>query len=260
MEGLSAISQLAPLALSLAPYLVAVHQLHKDADLLDAAARRFLGGPLDVEHSTGGRRAWLTDSLDDLDGADGLARALRRLPAARGGAPAGLVALTCGRRDESTAEANLPVRSFRPQMEIPLPGFIPFRRSPKLALPPLLEVLDHCERERYSEIVISTPGPFGLLGVAVGRLLGIPVVGLWHTDLPSAARRLSGGAAMEDLAWMYLRWLFGQAERIFVPSTRDWELLAERGFSPARLQLLPAPPAPVRAAPAWDDSAVLVTG
>lgn len=263
MEGLAAVSQLAPLALSLAPSLIAVHQLHKDSDLLDAAARRFLDRPIDppglLEGS--GRRAWFTDSLEE---ADGMARVLRRLPAARGtavrGAIGGLMALTCSRRDESAAQAGLPVLSFDPQMEIPLPGFVPFRRRRKLALPPLLEVLDHCERERYSEIVISTPGPFGLLGVAVGRLLGIPVVGLWHTDLPATARRLSGGAAMEDLAWMYLRWLFGQAERIFVPSTRDWELLAERGFSPARLELLPAPPAPVRPQLAWDETAVLAVG
>ncbi|HEY2737447.1 MAG TPA: glycosyltransferase [Thermoanaerobaculia bacterium] len=260
MEGLAAVSQLAPLALSLAPYLVAVHQLHKDADLLDAAARHFPGrsGRQPPELPETGRRAWFTDSLDDLDGADGLARVLRRLPAARSGVmAAGLAALTCSRRDESTAEAGLAVRSFRPLMEIPLPGLMRFRQGRKLALPPLLEVLDHCERERYAEIVISTPGPFGLLGVAVGRLLGIPVTGLWHTDLPSAARRLAGGAALEDLAWMYLRWLFGQTERVFVPSTVDWELLAGRGFPPARLELLPGHPAPARTAKVWDEAAVL---
>jgi len=273
MEGLAAASQLAPLALSLAPYLIAVHQLHKDADLLDAAARRFLGRPLDLdfplsrvaggnwERGPGGegpgRRAWFTDSLDD---AEGLTRVLRRLPAARRGVTNGLAALTCSRRDESTAEAGLAVRSFRPLMEIPLPGLMQFRHRSKLALPPLLEVLDHCERERYAEIVISTPGPFGLLGVAVGRLLGIPVTGLWHTDLPSAARRLAGGAAVEDLAWMYLRWLFGQTERVFVPSTVDWELLAGRGFPPARLELLPGHPAPARSAKVWDEAAVLAVG
>lgn len=241
MEGLAAAAQLAPLALSVAPYLVAVHQLHKDADLLDAAARRFLGRPLDPPG--GGRRAWLTDSLDEEGG---LVRVLRSLP----GAARGLVALTCRRGD---GPYGLAVQSFRPQMEIPLPG-LPRR---KLALPPLLEVLDHCERERYAEIVISTPGPFGLLGIAVGRLLGIPVTGLWCTDLPAAARRLAGGSGMEDLAWIYLRWLFGHAERIFVPSTRDWELLAERGFSPARLELLPHRPAPAPAVPPWDEAPVL---
>jgi predicted metal-dependent phosphoesterase TrpH len=225
MEGLGAVAQLAPLALSVAPYLVAVHQLHKDSDLLDAAAARFLGRRPEGEGM--GRRAWFTDSLHE---ADGLARVLRSLP----GPGRGLTALTCAR---SEAPGSLAVENFRPWMEIPLPG------RHKLALPPLLEVLDHCERERYAEIVISTPGPFGLLGVAVGRLLGIPVTGLWHTDLPFAARRLAGGAAVEELAWAYLRWLFGQAERIFVPSTHDWELLAERGFAPAKLEMVRRSPA-----------------
>jgi hypothetical protein len=115
-------------------------------------------------------------------------------------------------------------------------------------------VLDHCERARFTEIVISTPGPFGLLGVAVGRLLGIPVTALWCTDLPAQARRLGGSPVVEELAWAYLRWLFGQAERIHVPSARDWELLAERGFPPARLELLAARPARTAAAGerGWD--------
>jgi hypothetical protein len=238
MEGLAAVAQLAPLAVSIAPYLVAVHQLHKDADLLAAAAGRFRRRP--AEPAGAGRRAWFTDSLPDADEADAMARVLRSLPQDEresGSGPRPLVALTCGR---GAAPAGLALETFRPWMKIPLLGL-------KVALPPLLDVLDHCERERYSGIVISSPGPCGLLGVAVGRLLGIPVTGLWCTDLPDAARRLAGGAAVEELAWIYLRWLFGQAERIFVPGTRDRELLAERGFSPARLSLLatrPLTPAP----------------
>jgi len=228
MEGLAAVAQLAPLAVSIAPYLVAVHQLHKDADLLAAAGARFRRCP--PEPAGGNRRAWFTDSLPDADEADAMARVLRSLPQ-----DGPLVALTCGR---GAAPAGLALATFRPWMEVPLLGL-------KLALPPLLEVLNHCERERYTGIVISSPGPCGLLGVAVGRLLGIPITGLWCTDLPAAARQLAGGAAVEEIAWVYLRWLFGQAERIFVPGTRDWELLAERGFSPARLELLTPPSAAV---------------
>jgi hypothetical protein len=244
MEGLAAAAQLAPLALSVAPYLVAVHQLHKDEDLLDAAAQRFLGRRPDraEDRESAGRRAWFTDSLAE---AEGTARILRTLP----GPGRGVTAITCARESEP---AGVAVRSFRPQMEIPLPGRVPRR---KLALPPLLEVLDHCERERYAEIVITTPGPLGALGVAVGRLLGLPVTGVWCTDLPAEARRLAGGAAVEELAWVYLRWLFGQTERIFVPSTQDWELLAERGFSPVRLELLAKPPAPAAVKP-WDEAPV----
>ena len=225
MEGLASISHLAPLALSVAPYLVAAHSLHKDADLLDEASLRFLGErPEEGSNGRRDRRAWLTDSLAD---AEGVAQALRTLP----GPDRELVALTCAAEE---APAGLEVRSFRPLMCIRLPGW----ERRKLAVPPLLEVLDHCERERYAEIVISSPGPFGLLGVAAGRLLGIPVTGLYCTELPSQVRQLAGSEALEALSWSYLRWLFGHAERLWVPSTREWELLAGHGFSPARLALL----------------------
>jgi len=86
-----------------------------------------------------------------------------------------------------------------------------------------------------------------------------PVTAFWCTDLPAAARRLAGGPAVEELAWVYLRWLFGQAAKIFVPGTEDWELLAERGFSPARLELLARRPAPAPLRP-WDEAPAFAGG
>jgi len=39
----------------------------------------------------------------------------------------------------------------------PLPGY----EQQRLALPPVLDVVERIERERYSELVRSTPGPVG---------------------------------------------------------------------------------------------------
>lgn len=231
MEGLAAVSQLAPLALSVAPYLVAVHSLHKDADLLDAASGRFLGRRLE---GRSGKRAWLTDSLA---AAEGMARSL---PGGRE-----IEALTCAAAEGRTA---LPVHRFRPQMQIPLPGW----QRHKLLIPSLLEVIDRCEAERYAEIVISTPGPFGLLGLAAGKLLGIPVTAVWQDDIPARVGAASGSAALQELSWTYLRWLFGQAGRIWVPSQSERETLAARGFAPARLSVIAARPEVLVLPRAWD--------
>jgi hypothetical protein len=215
--GLSALSHLAPLAVSVAPYLVALHAQHKDAHLLEAASLRFLGerpeGPLP------GRKAWFTDTLTDVNG--GLA------------GEGGIVAVTCGQRPLQQAKA---VKSFQPILQLPLPGY----GSLKMTLPPLLEVLDHCERERYSEILISTPGPLGLVGLAAGKLLGIPVTGIFHTDFPGSVRRLAGSPALEEMTWGYMRWFFGQMGKLYVTSPACRQLLAGRGFDPSRLDLLPA--------------------
>jgi hypothetical protein len=218
MEGLSSISQLAPLALSLAPHLVAVHSLHKDADLLDAASERFLGRPVE---GRSGKRVWLTDSLA---AADGMERVLR------GGTD--LDVFTC---DRDAARPFLSIHRFRAQMRIPLPGW----ERREISIPPLLEVLDRCETGRYAGIVISTPGPFGLLGALAGKLLGVPVTAVWQDDVPARVRAASGSESLEAMTWMYLRWLFGQAERIWVPSRPERETLIARGFDPARLVPLP---------------------
>jgi len=226
MEGLASVAQLAPFALSVAPHLVAVHSLHKDADLLDVAAERFLGGRLE---GRSGKRAWLTDSLFE---AGGMTEVLETLPGAELGS---LEAITCASSADSRM-SGLQVHRFPAWLQIPLPGW----DGRKLAIPPVLEVVDHCETERYSEIVISTPGPFGLLGLLAGKLLGIPVTAVWQEDISARVRFVSGSETLTEIAWAYQRWLFGQAKRIWVPSQLERKTLVARGFDPAKLAVIPA--------------------
>ena len=221
MEGLASVAQLAPFALSVAPHLVAVHSLHKDADLLDQTSERFLGRRLE---GRSGKRGWLTDSLG---AAEGMARVLPGDPGD------GFEALTCAALPRRT---GLPVHRFPAWLQVPLPGW----ERRKLAIPPLLEVIDRCETERYSEIVISTPGPFGLLGLLAGRLLGIPVTAVWQEDVAARVRSASGSDTLAEMSWIYLRWLFGQASRIWVPSQHERETLIARGFDQERLAVIPA--------------------
>lgn len=225
-ESLSALTHLAPLALSAAPYLVALQAQHKDADLLEAASQRFLGRA--PEGDRPGKKAWFTDTLADVNGAAKTIRTLSSLARERGRE---LVAVTCG----GDIPPDLPVRAFEPLLEVPLPGY----ESQVLRVPPMLEMLDLCERERYSELLISTPGPIGLAGLVAGKLLGIRLTAIYHTDFPSYVRHLSGSPGLEDLTWAYMRWFFGQMDRVYVASRCYLDLLAARGFDPARLELLP---------------------
>ena len=225
-ESLSALTHLAPLALSAAPYLVALQAQHKDADLLEAASLRFLGRM--PEGDRPGKKAWFTDTLADVNGAAKTIRTLSSLAREQGRE---LVAVTCG----GDVPPDLPVRSFEPLLEVPLPGY----ESQVLRIPPMLEMLDTCERERYSELLISTPGPIGLAGLIAGKLLGIRLTAVYHTDFPSYVRHLSGSPGLEDLTWAYMRWFFGQMDRVYVASRCYLDLLAARGFDPSRLELLP---------------------
>ena len=206
-ESLSALTHLAPLALSAAPYLVALQAQHKDADLLEAAARRFLGRA--PEGDRPGKVAWFTDTLP----AAGLGGDWRREASV----------LTC---DRGKTPPHLAVRSFEALLEIPLPD-----GGPPLRVPPILEMLDTCERERYSEIVISTPGPVGLAGLAAGKLLGIRRNLLFHSGFHGGLlRQLTGSPAMTGMAWAYLRWFCGQMDRVRVDGRELRDELVARGF------------------------------
>jgi len=43
-------------------------------------------------------------------------------------------------------------------------------------------VIEYIERHRFNELIISTPGPMGLTGLAAARLLGLRTTGIYHTD------------------------------------------------------------------------------
>lgn len=217
-ESLSALTHLAPLALSAAPYLVALQAQHKDSDLLEAASLRFLGRL--PEEDLPSRKAWFTETPED-DGA--------LLPLAGGHE---WVAITCG---AGKHPSGLPVRSFEPLLELPLPG----DGSRPLRVPPLLEILDLCERERYTEILISTPGPLGLAGLIAGKLLGIRTAAVYDAGFPLYLQYLAGSPALEELAWACMRWFCGQMDCVHVEGHAYHDLLVRRGFDPARMRLLP---------------------
>jgi hypothetical protein len=230
-ESLSALTHLAPLALSAAPYLVALQAQHKDADLLEAAARRFLGRSPEGDRPA--KTAWFTDLLSETGEDLEMIRALRSTAGESGQE---WIALTCGR---GKAPADLAIRSFEALLELPLPG----DGSPPLRVPPILEILDTCEHERYSEILISTPGPLGLAGLAAGKLLGIRRTALVHAGFHGGLlQQLTGSPVLKELAWAYLRWFCGQMDRVIVGCRAHRDELVAHGFEVGRLEILEAAP------------------
>ena len=130
---------------------------------------------------------------------------------------------------------DLELRNFTPVGEFRLPEY----EAQKLAFPPFLELIEHCERQGYDELLISTPGPMGLMGLAAARLLGIRATGIYHTDFPVYVRHLTDSETLEELTWKFSRWFFGQMDTLYVPSAHYLERLAERGFRRDTMRLMP---------------------
>ncbi len=226
-ESLQSLSVLGPVALCFAPYLAAFHTQHKDEPMLRRMAEAFPAAAHLGER--GEKKAWITDTLADTNGVAVTIATVGAL-ARRHGRP--LEVLTSLK---NSPQFDLELRNFAPVGEFRLPEY----DAQKLAFPPFLELIEHCERERYGEIIISTPGPMGLMGLAAARLLGIPATGIYHTDFPVYVRHFTASEALEELAWKLSRWFFGQMDTLYVPSAHYMEKLAERGFERATMRLLP---------------------
>ncbi len=227
-----AATELVPHLAALAPYLASFHTQHKDDGFLrdlaarlptrrGEAARRVVDRPR--------KKAWFTDTLTEVNG---VARTIRETAALAREKGADLTVITA---TSALIPAGLPVTNFRPLREVALPEY----ESIPLALPPFLELLDHCEQEGFTEIIVSTPGPVGLAGLAAARLLGLPATGIYHTDFPAYAGLLTGNPVCEQLAHGYMEWFYGACARVYAPSRAYAETLRRAGLPGERLRLLP---------------------
>jgi len=78
-------------------------------------------------------------------------------------------------------------------------------------------------------IHINSPCPLGHAAVRYGRRAGIPVVATYHTHFPSYAKYYKI-KALEAFSWTYLRNLYNDCDRVYVPSEPIRKELKGHGF------------------------------
>ncbi len=226
MESLQTVASLGPVALSIAPYLASFSAQHNDDKFLSDLASHFPA----ARHlqQKGRRRAWVTDTFSDVNG---VARTIRAVAgeAHKHGMP--VTVITCL---EEAPQTRMDVKNFAPIGTFGIPEY----ESQRLSFPPFLEVIEYLEKQRFSEVVISTPGPLGLAALAGARLLNLRTTGIYHTDFPQYVRRLTQDDALEDVTWKAMQWFYEQMDRILAPSEYYRKHLAHHGFDPTKLGVL----------------------
>ncbi len=227
LDCLQAISALGPIALGAAPYLVAFKHHSKDRHLMEEAGRRFLGKlPPELAHR---KRAWFTDTLQDVNGVSHTIQRICEVARRRG---ADIQVITSTSRPPPP---DLALRNFPPLGEFKLKEY----QGLEIAIPPLLDILEHCWREKITEVVVSTPGPVGLMGILAAKMLGLKVGGIYHTDFPQYVRVLTDDEGMGSLTWKYMEWFYGLLDGVYAPSEAYRLLLQDRGFPSEKLRIMP---------------------
>jgi hypothetical protein len=101
-------------------------------------------------------------------------------------------------------------KNFAPLLTRPLPYY----EELTLNLPPLLEVLEWSDRQQFDVIHVSTPGPMGLCGFLVAKMLRAPLVCTYHTDFPAYAQRLTRDHRVSNGTLAYMKWFYNHAAAV----------------------------------------------
>lgn len=225
IESLQFASSLIPLSLGLAPYFYAFRSPGR-AELGPLCEATCGEVPPALENR---KRAWFTDTLEDVNG---VSTTIRRMTAAARAEGFDLTVVTS--RGE-VAPSDIPIKNFKPVGEFELPEY----ELQKLSFPPILEIVDYIQREGFTEIIISTPGPIGLCALLAAKLLGLKTSGIYHTDFPQYVRILTDDSWMETLTWNFMRWFYDQMDIVFVNSGDYRTALEARGIPAHRIHILP---------------------
>ncbi|MFN2475716.1 MAG: glycosyltransferase [Chthoniobacterales bacterium] len=228
LEAIQALSGITPILVVLAPYIYGFHSQAPSRIRLRQLCVDLMGKvPPQLQNR---KRAWFTDTLEDVNG---VSTTIRKMAAAAKEAGEELVVVT-SRRD-LTVDDDVPIKNFRPIGEFELPEY----ELQKLSFPPVLQILDYIQREGFTEIIISTPGPIGLTGVLAAKMLNLQMTGIYHTDFPEYIRILTEDRFLESLAWTYMRWFYGQQDTVFVNSEQYRRSWIDRGIEEEKLKILP---------------------
>jgi len=127
------------------------------------------------------------------------------------------------------------VRWLEPVGEFELPMYEEMR----MGIPSLVDVMAYLADEYVSVVQLSTPGPLGLVACLAAKLMGIPVVAHYHTELPTFVERITGDENIAAIARHYTGWFYRQADRVVTPSRAAADSVAELGVDRDAITVLP---------------------
>lgn len=227
MESWQALSAMAPVGLLLSPYLYALQSQAPSRKWMRTLCEEFAGEvPAWLRND---KRAWFTDTLEDVNG---VSTTIRKMTTAGEAAGKDLVVVTSHNFSEPP---DFPLKNFEPIGEFELPEY----ELQKLSFPPMLEILEYIRREGFSELIISTPGPVGLIALLGARMFGLRTVGIYHTDFPQYVRILTDDSFLETLTWNFMHWFYDQLDLFYVNSEEYRRSWMDRNIRSEKIEILP---------------------
>ncbi|HPV14256.1 MAG TPA: glycosyltransferase [Candidatus Cloacimonadota bacterium] len=183
------------------------------------------------EQAKSRRTLWFSDTINDLNGVSVTLKEMGYKAISRG---RNLKIVASMRESEIGPEippnlVNLPhMYSFR----------LPYYESYLIKVPSVLKSVKLIAESEPDQIIISTPGPVGLLGLLMAKLLNVHCIGIYHTDFHAEASHIIDDESFCDIILSYERWFYSQMDEIRVPTREYGMILEDRNIHAKEVKLL----------------------
>ena len=107
---------------------------------------------------------------------------------------------------------------------------VPFYKGLKIGVPSAPAIVDAIAEGRYDLVHVCSPGPAGAGAWLLARLLELPLLGSYHTELAAYAGVRSGQEQLEAISAFALGKFYGACDTVLSPSPASDERLVELGI------------------------------
>lgn len=109
---------------------------------------------------------------------------------------------------------------------------IPFYAGLQIGIPSVPALVEQIAEGRYDVVHLCSPGPAGVVAAALAKMLDIPVLASWHTELATYTGVRAADERLRTYAELVLAVFYGQADVVVTPSPQSDEAVRALGVAP----------------------------
>ena len=224
LEIIKNISSTLPGIFITVPFFSTIHHLNNSRDMLEDLKSRFVND----KDNTKKKVLWFSDTIDDLNGVSATLNKVHKISLEKGYSIK--VVGNSSKHFDDNNFLNLPImHTFE----------LPYYNHQPIKIPSPLAAMEKIYNENPDKVIISTPGPMGLIALLATKLFHIKSIGIYHTDFRLQTNSIREDASLVNMVDGFTNWFYQQLDEVYVPSHSYIDILEKRGIKFKKTKIFP---------------------